>query len=102
MNPITPIKSLGGWHKGLKPDYRRRLALASRPKRWSLAIRRLSAGKELLRISKMTTDKGTKAAALSDAKYFLSKVVKPSVIKSSRRQEKAIKKNMRQRAIWRH
>lgn len=102
MKPIAPIKSLGGWHKGLKPGYRRRLALASRPKRWSLAIRRLSAGKELLRVSKLTSDRGTKAAALADARYFLSKVVKPSVIKSSRKQEKAIKRNMRQKAVWRH
>jgi len=67
-----PPYSLGGWKKSLPAAARRRKALASRPKNWSLKKRRLSAGRALLALANVTRDRKTKELAMLDAKYFFS------------------------------
>jgi len=42
-----PPYSLGGWKESKLPRARRKAALGSRPKNWSLPKRRLSAGRAL-------------------------------------------------------
>jgi len=69
-----PPYTLGGWSKGLPPDVRRRRALASRPKNWSLERRRLSAGRALQALANVTKDKRTKEIAQRDARYFFKKL----------------------------
>ena len=65
-----PPYDLGGWSKTQSAATRRRLALASRPKNWSLNNRRLSAGRALQALANVTKDPATKRAAESDARYF--------------------------------
>ena len=62
--------TLGGWGKDKKITTRRRLALASRPKSWTLKRRRLSAGRALQALANITRDKLTKKRASADAKHF--------------------------------
>ena len=62
--------TLGGWGKGKKIAIRRRLALASRPKSWTLKHRRLSAGRALQALANITKDKETREKAKADAKHF--------------------------------
>lgn len=69
----NPPNNLGGWSKKKSASARRRLALSSRPKNWSLKRRRLSAGRALIAISNVTKDKPTKKTARADAKYFFRK-----------------------------
>ena len=65
-----PPYTLGGWSKSKTASTRRRLALSSRPKNWTLKHRKLSAGRALQALANVTKDKSTKAKAQSDAKYF--------------------------------
>jgi|TARA_Y100000310_G_C20670027_1_gene809730 hypothetical protein len=65
--------TLGGWSKDKGMDSRRKLALGSRPKNWSLPRRRLSAARALQALANVTKDRGTKQKALADAKYFYKK-----------------------------
>jgi len=69
-----PPYSLNGWSKSKPIETRRRLALSSRPKSWSLRRRYRSAGQALLSLSNVTKDKETKLKAKKDAKYFFSKL----------------------------
>ena len=68
-----PPNSLGGWKKTQSPATRRAHALASRPKTWTLAHRRLSAGRALLALANVTRDAETKRKARADAKYFFGR-----------------------------
>lgn len=68
-----PPYSLGGWKKTQAPTTRRREALSSRPKSWSLSRRRLSAGRALIALANVTKDQPTKTKARADAKYFFRK-----------------------------
>jgi len=65
-----PPYNLGGWKKTQPTQTRRRNALASRPKNWTLRKRRLSAGRALLALANVTKDKRTKELARRDANYF--------------------------------
>lgn len=65
-----PPYNLGGWSKSQSVSTRRRNALTSRPKSWSLNRRRRSAGQALQSLSNVTKDKRTKVAAKRDANYF--------------------------------
>ena len=65
-----PPYTLGGWSKNQSSITRRRNALNSRPKNWSLNKRRLSAGRALQALSNVTKDKRTKELAKRDANYF--------------------------------
>lgn len=65
-----PPYTLGGWGKSLATSTRRRLALGSRPKNWTLKKRRLSAARALQALANVTKDKSTRTKALSDARYF--------------------------------
>lgn len=69
-----PPYTLGGWKKSLPASTRRRKALSSRPKNWSLRRRRLSAGRALLALSNVTRDKVTRKKARRDAMYFFRKL----------------------------
>jgi len=68
-----PPNTLGGWSKGQTPAVRRRHALASRPKNWSMDRRYLSAARALQALANVTKDPGTKRAAQADARYFYRK-----------------------------
>ena len=59
-----------GWKKTQSTKARRRNALASRPKNWSLKKRYLSAARALQALANVTKDKRTKQLALIDARYF--------------------------------
>ena len=65
-----PPNNLGGWNKSQSTVTRRRLALESRPKNWSLHRRRLSAGRALQALANVTKDKRTAELAKRDANYF--------------------------------
>jgi hypothetical protein len=65
-----PPYNLGGWSKSQSATTRRRNALSSRPKSWSLKRKRLSAGRGLIALSNVTKDKPTKMKAKQDANYF--------------------------------
>lgn len=65
--------TLGGWKKNQSPDTRRKNAIASRPKNWSLQKRRTSAGRALIALANVTKDKATEQKARADAKYFFRK-----------------------------
>lgn len=65
-----PPYDLGGWSKLQTSAIRRRKALSSRPKNWTLKKRRLSAGRALISLSNVTKDIPTKVLARKDAKYF--------------------------------
>lgn len=69
-----PPYSLGGWKKTQSASTRRKKALSSRPKGWSLRNRYLSAGRALIALSNVTKDKPTKRIARVDAKYFFGKL----------------------------
>jgi hypothetical protein len=69
-----PPYNLGGWKKSLPQDERRRLALNSRLKNWSLSKRRLSAGRALVALANVTQDKETKEEAMKDSRYFFAKL----------------------------
>lgn len=71
-----PPYSLGGWSKTQSALTRRRKALSSRPKSWSLYRKRLSAGRALIALSNVTQDKPTKRLARQDANYFFSLIKK--------------------------
>lgn len=71
-----PPYTLGGWKKTYKPETRRRLALASRPPKWSLYRRYLSAGRALVALANVTKDMATIVRARADARYFFSKAKK--------------------------
>lgn len=65
-----PTTSLGGWKKTQKASYRRKLALQSRPKNWTLRHRRRSAGRALQALANVTKDPETRRKAEADANYF--------------------------------
>ena len=65
-----PPYSLGGWSKTQAKDIRRRHALNSRPKGWTLNHKRLSAARALMAIANVTKDKQTRIVAMRDARYF--------------------------------
>ena len=69
-----PPYNLGGWSKRKSTEARRRSALLSRPKSWSLRTRYRSAGRALQALANVTKDKETKKKALLDARYFFSKL----------------------------
>ena len=71
-----PPYSLGGWQKNQQTKTRRRKALSSRPKNWTLHKRYLSAGRALMALSNVTKDKQTKIKAMVDANYFFKKLKK--------------------------
>ena len=73
-----PPYNLGGWKKSQKPVTRRRLALGSRPKSWTLYNRYLSAARALQALANVTRDEGTKTAARADSRYFYDKAKKVS------------------------
>jgi len=62
-----------GWKKTQSTNTRRRNALSSRPKNWSLNKKRLSAGRALIALANVTKDKRTKELAKKDASYFFKK-----------------------------
>jgi len=62
-----------GWKKTQSTATRRRKAIASRPKSWSLKKRRTSAGRALTALANVTKDKRTKTLARRDASYFFKK-----------------------------
>ena len=65
--------NLGGWSKSLPANIRRRRALGSRPKNWTIKHRYLSAGRALQALANITKDKRTKELAATDARYFFKK-----------------------------
>lgn len=67
-----PPYTLGGWSKDQSVSVRRRLALASRPKSWSMKRRYLSAARALQALANVTKDMLTKRTAKVDAEYFFS------------------------------
>jgi hypothetical protein len=67
---FNPKSTLGGWSKSQKASTRRRLALASTPKNWSLRRRVLQAARKLQALANVTADKATKQKAQADADYF--------------------------------
>lgn len=67
-----PPYSLGGWSKSQSTDVRRRHALESRPKNWTLNHRRLSAARALQALANVTKDSQTKLKAGQDARYFFA------------------------------
>lgn len=67
-----PPYSLGGWHKTQSAKTRRRHALDSRPKNWTLDHKRLSAARALQALSNVTKDHQTKLKAGQDARYFFA------------------------------
>lgn len=66
-----PPYTLGGWKKTQPANTRRKLALLSRPKNWTLNHRRLSAARALQALANVTKDSATKILAVQDAKHFL-------------------------------
>jgi len=66
----SPPNNLGGWKKSLPKAIRRKKALGSRPKNWTLHNRRLSAARALQALANVTKDKQTARAAGEDARYF--------------------------------
>ncbi len=66
----APPYNLGGWKKNQSNSTRRRNALSSRPKSWSLRRKRRSTGQALISLSNVTKDKSTKNKARQDAHYF--------------------------------
>ena len=68
-----PPYNLGGWKKTQSSKTRRRLALSSRPKNWTLKHRYLSTARALQSLANVTKDKQTKVNARADAKYFYEK-----------------------------
>lgn len=68
-----PPYTLGGWSKKLPASTRRRRALASRPKNWSLKRKYLSTARALQALANVTKDRATKRVALIDAMYFYKK-----------------------------
>jgi len=65
-----PPYTLGGWNKSQSSSVRRSKTLSSRPKNWTLAHRRLSAGRALQALANVTRDKATREIAARDARYF--------------------------------
>ena len=72
--------TLGGWRKTQTARERRRRALRSRPRKWTLKERYRSAARALMALSNVTTDKETKKKARADATYFYQKLKKMSDI----------------------
>ena len=71
-----PPYTLGGWSKRLDASSRRRRALMSRPRSWSLRTRYRSAGRALIALANVTKDAETRRKARADARYFFSKLKK--------------------------
>ncbi|MBL7101083.1 MAG: hypothetical protein ISS23_03970 [Nanoarchaeota archaeon] len=65
--------TLSGWKKTQKASKRRKIALSSRPKAWSLKKRFISVSRALQSLANVTGDKVTKKAAKQDSGYFLKK-----------------------------
>lgn len=63
-----------GWKKTQSTKTRRRRALESRPKSWTLRHKRRSAAQALTALANVTKDKATKMKAEADARYFRSKL----------------------------
>jgi len=68
-----PPYNLGGWKKNQSARTRRRIALNSRPKNWTLKRKYLSAGRALQSLANVTKDRRTKVIARMDARYFFAK-----------------------------
>jgi len=68
-----PPYTLKGWSKNQPAKTRRMLALKSRPKRWDIKKRYLSAARALQALANVSTDPETIKKARSDAKYFFDK-----------------------------
>ncbi len=69
-----PPYNLGGWSKSQSAIVRRRRALSSRPKSWSLREKYLSAGRALQSLANVTKDKSTHLKAKSEANYFFGRL----------------------------
>lgn len=65
--------SLSGWKKDQKALLRRKIALSSRPKSWSMKKRFMSVSRALQSLANVTKDKITKKIAKQDSKYFMQK-----------------------------
>lgn len=65
--------TLSGWKKTQKAAIRRRIALSSRPKSWSMKKRYISVSRALQSLANVTKDKITKKIAKQDSEYFLKK-----------------------------
>lgn len=65
--------SLSGWKKTQKASVRRKIALSSRPKKWSTKNKYISVSRALQSLSNVTKDKVTKIRAKQDSEYFLRK-----------------------------
>lgn len=76
-----------GWRKIQSTGVRRRAALASRPKSWSLDKRRLSTARALTALANVTTDRRTRELAKKDAEYFyrIIRVKKKKVVRVQRK-----------------
>jgi len=80
-----------GWRKTQSTGVRRRNAIASRPKNWTLHKRRLSTARALTALANVTTDRKTEVLVRKDAEYFFNiiRVKKKEVIRV--RKKKIIK-----------
>lgn len=61
-----------GWKKTDSMEKRRRRALASRPKNWSLKNKYLSVARALQALANVTRDRETRMKAKKDAQHFLA------------------------------
>lgn len=65
--------TLSGWKKTQSASVRRKIALGSRPKNWSMEKRFISISRALQSLANVTKDKITKKIAKQDSEYFLKK-----------------------------
>jgi len=82
-----------GWRKSQSTGVRRRAALSSRPKNWTLHKRRLSTARALTALANVTTDRRTEELARRDAAYFYNiiRVKKKKVVRVQRKKKKIIR-----------
>jgi len=62
-----------GWKKSQPATVRRRRVLAATDRRKSMANRYLEAGRMMLQLANVTTDRATEEKARADSKYFFAK-----------------------------
>lgn len=68
--------SLSGWKKSQPASVRRKIALSSRPKSWSMKKRFISVSRALQSLANVTKDRITKLKAKEDSAYFLKEYYK--------------------------
>lgn len=85
-----------GWKKTQSTGVRRRNALASRPKNWTLHTRRLSTARALTALANVTTDRRTRELARRDAEYFyrIIRVRKKKVIRVQKKKIIRVKRKI--------